>query len=112
MDKLLTAEQVAERWQVAVENVWARVDGAEDPLPFVPLGRGTPRRGSSGQRGNLRFRLSSLEAWEARAERSFKQETRTDDVKAAAALVGIAGHDGTPTIGRRGKAGPRRKVVS
>lgn len=51
MDKLLTAEQVAERWQVSVEYVWDQVDRLEDPLPFVPLGRGNPTRGAKGQRG-------------------------------------------------------------
>jgi excisionase family DNA binding protein len=52
--QLLTAEQLAGRWQISTAQVYRLArDGA---IPFVSLGR------------YRRFRLASIEAWEAAQE--------------------------------------------
>jgi excisionase family DNA binding protein len=52
--QLLTAEQLAERWQISQAAVYRLArDGA---IPFVALGR------------YRRFRLASIEAWEVAQE--------------------------------------------
>jgi excisionase family DNA binding protein len=56
--RLLTAEQLAERWQVQKSHVWRLARRGE--IPTVRLGR------------YMRFRLESIEAWE------LSQETKTD----------------------------------
>jgi excisionase family DNA binding protein len=57
--RLLTAEQLAERWQVPKSHVWRLARRGE--IPTVRLGR------------YMRFRLESIEAWEC------AQEVQTDD---------------------------------
>jgi hypothetical protein len=105
-DKLLTADDVAARWGVAVEYVWDAVDDPESPLPFIYLGRGTPKKGRAGQRGHYRFRLAALESWERARERAFRTQGQGRDVEAIAALATFE-HDGKVRGGRKGKAGPR-----
>jgi excisionase family DNA binding protein len=54
--RLLTAEELAERWQVAKAHVYRLA--REGRIPTVAIGR------------YYRFRLSSIEAWEAEQERA------------------------------------------
>lgn len=108
MDELLTAEQVAKRWQVSTSTVWDAVDDQTNPLDFLYLGRGRARRGQAGQRGSYRFRLEDVEAWELRARRSFSAEQKAVEEAAAQALTGQAGHDGKLRGGMKG----RRKAGS
>jgi excisionase family DNA binding protein len=49
--QLLTAEQLAERWQVSKSQVYRLA--REGRIPTVPIGR------------YYRFRLDAIEAWEA-----------------------------------------------
>jgi len=56
--RLLTAEQLAERWQVPKSHVWRLA--RRGAIPTVRLGR------------YMRFRLESIEAWE------MSQEAKTD----------------------------------
>ena len=51
---ILTAEQLAERWQVKTQHVYRLA--REGDLPTVRIGR------------YYRFRLSSIEQWEAASE--------------------------------------------
>lgn len=53
-NRLLTAEQLAERWQVPVGHVYRLVRAGE--VPVVKLGR------------YYRFRLDQIEAWELRGQ--------------------------------------------
>jgi predicted DNA-binding transcriptional regulator AlpA len=57
--QLLTAEQLAERWQISTAQVYRLARGGA--VPCVPLGR------------YRRFRVASIEAWEA------DQEAATND---------------------------------
>jgi predicted DNA-binding transcriptional regulator AlpA len=54
LGQLLTAEQLAERWQISTAQVYRLARGGA--IPCVPLGR------------YKRFRLASIEAWEAAQE--------------------------------------------
>lgn len=103
MDKLLTADEVASRWQLTTAAVWDAVDDTANPLSFLYLGRGKAKRGQPGQRGSYRFRLQDVEAWELRARRSFAQEGQAADESAAQALTGQVGHDGKLRGGQKGR---------
>lgn len=54
--RLLTADELAQRWQVRPKQVYALVNRGE--VPCIRIGR------------YRRFRLEAIEAWEAQQERS------------------------------------------
>lgn len=103
--KLLTAEDLAERWNVTTDAVWDQVDGEDDPLPFIHFGRGTPTPKRAGQKGLIRFRLETVLAWEARNEKSFAKPCSNVDADAQAVKI-LSGenHDGKLRGGRKGRA--------
>lgn len=58
-ERLLTLEQLRERWGVSEDTIREHIK--HDGLPYVPLGRG-------GKRPVYRFRLAAVLAWEAKRE--------------------------------------------
>lgn len=66
--RILTVDDLIERWGVCRETVLAHVDNAEHPLPYLPLALGK-QTASRKNRTLLRSRLESVEAWERAAER-------------------------------------------
>jgi hypothetical protein len=56
---LLTVQDLAIRWQLTIERTWRRV---REATGIKAINLGTPKY------PELRFRLPSIEAWEARVE--------------------------------------------
>lgn len=100
MTKLLTPENVAERWGVdTLEPVWQAVDDPEKPLPFLYLGRGKPEPNRPGKRGLYRFRLGDVEAWEAAKVQARKVQRQAEEMP----VLVTAGHDGIIRGVRKGR---------
>jgi excisionase family DNA binding protein len=66
---LLTAQQVAERWQVSVKHVRKMV--TEGKLPYIDIGLGSKHR-------SIRFKLTDLERIEQSTQRHTPQSTLTN----------------------------------
>jgi hypothetical protein len=62
---LLTIDDLANRWEVSTVNAWDIVRTRQ--VPYIGLSAKTPNLAAKGRRP-VRFRLESIEAWEAREE--------------------------------------------
>lgn len=93
-DKILSVQDVAERWGVSKSTVLASVRDAG--LPHIRIGAG-------GRRNMFRFRLSSVEKWEADQERVREPEAPSPAAPVAPSPGGLPGWDGVSRIRRTAK---------
>ena len=96
--KLLTVEDLMERWGVSRTVVLQHVDNPDNPLPVVPLS--TEQRGQRKNRCLLRFRLAAIEAWEVGSERRTARPVDEPAPPPGGMPAGFSGKIHTRTAGK------------
>ncbi len=104
--QILRAEDVAERWQCNLDEVYDAMFSELNALKFINLSRTPVKRHGKGPK-KVRFRIQDVEAWESLNTQQFKTAADVERALSTAKLVEL-GHDGKNRAARKGKAGPRR----
>jgi hypothetical protein len=68
--RILSINDLAERWGCSKDTVIRRVESTDNPIPFFGLGS---HQALKRRREIMRFRIESIELWERNQERTIAQ---------------------------------------